>query len=128
MGKSNILGKKECWNLSILAILLFLTRLNLKLSHKMAGSPDGQQELQGMRKQLEKGVNGYSHIICVIGPPGNESCIPVNLLLTISEIVLPTKYKISLRSEDKKYDNLITHGAIWQPFHRFELLKILITL
>lgn len=79
----------------------------------MAGSPAGQQELKGMRKQLEKGVNEYSHIICVIGPAGNESCIPVNLLLTISEIVLPTKYKISLRSKDKKYDTLITHGAIW---------------
>lgn len=128
MGKSNFLGMKECWNLSILSILLLLTRLNLKLSHKMAGSPAGQQELKGMRRQLEKGVNGYSHIICIIGPPGNELCMPVNLLLTISEIVLPIKYQISLRSKDKKYDTLIIHDAIWQPFHKFELLKILITL
>lgn len=128
MGKSNFLGMKGCWNLSILSILLLLTRLNLKLSHKMAGSPAGQQELKGMRRQLEKEVNGYSHIICIIGPPGNELYMPVNLLLTIPEIVLPTKCQISLRSKDKKYDTLIIRGAIWQPFHQFELLKILITL
>ena len=93
----------------------------------MAGSPASQQELKEMRRQLEKGVNGYSHIICIIGPPGNELCVPVDLLFTVSNIVLPTKYKISLRSKNKKYDTLIIHVAIWQTF-RFELLKILITL